>query len=294
MEPREIQGEIFGPVGRCIYCGVNGNDAKLESEHIMPFNLGGDAELLEASCRACAGATSYLDGYLGKNSFYEYRVHVGIQTRRPKERPDVLPARIEYLDRIETTTYPIADHPFFTILPLFGRAGFLQGEPATETFPVWKAVSYHHFPDNLSETFRLQLGETARIHAGGTINLPTFARAIAKIAYCHAVIEFGLDGFRPLWMPDLILGRYHCVPFLVGSDVDDPPPPDRETLRHSVNFVNWEGERLRVIVANVRLFANSGTDAHGMPIYHVVVGVHGNRKSIPVRRLPTRHRVIAL
>jgi hypothetical protein len=294
MKAEDIQGKTFGPVGRCIYCGVDGNDEKLDSEHIVPFSLGGNAELLEASCKRCAKITSYLDGYLGKNSFYEYRVHVGIQTRRPKVRPNALPATIEYLDRIETTTYPIADHPFFTILPLFGRATLLQGEPPTEVFPVWKAVAYHYFPDNLSETLRLQLGEQAKVHARREINLATFGRAIAKIAYCHAVIRYGLSGFRPLWMPDLILGRYHCVPYLVGSDVYDPPPPDPGRVRHSVRFEEWGSERLKAIVVCVRLFANSGTDEHGMPIYRVVVGVEGRRKSIPVRRLPTRHRVIAL
>jgi hypothetical protein len=294
MEGEDIQGKIFAPVGRCIYCGAHENDAKLTSEHVIPYSLGGDAELPKASCLQCNGVTSALDGYLGKNSFYEYRVHAGVQTRRPEERPDALPATIEYVDRSEKMILPIADHPFFTILPLFGRAGLLQGEPATEVFPVWKAVSFYDIPNNLPATLRLRLGENARVHATGDINLTTFGRAIAKIAYCHAVIKFGLHGFRPLWMPDLILGRYHCVPYLVGSDVDHPPPPDRATLRHTVRFEVCEGERLNVFVASVRLFANSGTDERGMPIYHVVVGAKGSRKSIPVRRPLARHRVIAL
>jgi hypothetical protein len=49
-------------------------------------------------------------------------------------------------------------------------------------------------------------------------NLDTFARALAKIAYCNAVLRYGLDGFRPLVLPDIILGRYPHVAHFVRSD----------------------------------------------------------------------------
>jgi 5-methylcytosine-specific restriction endonuclease McrA len=51
--------------GVCIYCGCDGRETKLHSEHTMPYSLGGSTELLEASCGDCGGVTSYLDGYLG-------------------------------------------------------------------------------------------------------------------------------------------------------------------------------------------------------------------------------------
>jgi hypothetical protein len=100
-----------------------------------------------------------------------------------------------------------------------------------------------------------------------------FARAIAKIAYCNVVARYGLDGLRPLVLPDLILGRYPCVPYFVGTDPGEPPPPDARNMRHAVQIATANGrEGLRFLVASVRLFAHSGTREHGMPIYHVVVG----------------------
>jgi hypothetical protein len=112
------------------------------------------------------------------------------------------------------------------------------------------------------------------IHIGsGSLNNLVFARAIAKIAYCNVVARYGLDGLRPLVLPDLILGRYPCVPYFVGTDPGEPPPPDARNMRHAVQIATANGrEGLRFLVASVRLFAHSGTREHGMPIYHVVVG----------------------
>src|SRR3979490_1998516 len=65
-----------------------------------------------------------------------------------------------------------------------------------------------------------------------------------------------------------------------------PPAPDSwRSLRRAGQRPPTPSPGTRPVV-NVRLFANSGTDDHRMPIYHVLVGVHGDRKSIPVRRLP--------
>jgi hypothetical protein len=65
------------------------------------------------------------------------------------------------------------------------------------------------------------------VHIGsGTLNNAVFGRAIAKITYCNVVARYGLGGFRPLVLPDLILGRYPCVPYFVGSDPGVPPPPN--------------------------------------------------------------------
>lgn len=61
-----IQGKRYGPVGECIYCGSDGGADGLRSEHVIPFSLGGNTELLVASCRKCEGVTSYLDGYLAR------------------------------------------------------------------------------------------------------------------------------------------------------------------------------------------------------------------------------------
>jgi hypothetical protein len=58
---------------------------------IMPYSLGGNTELLAASCSTCEKITSYLDGYLANATYKHVRVHAGIQSRRG--HPKVLPRR---------------------------------------------------------------------------------------------------------------------------------------------------------------------------------------------------------
>jgi hypothetical protein len=125
-------------------------------------------------------------------------------------------------------------------------------------------------------------------------NLRTFARAIAKIAYCKAILKYGLDGFKPLALPDLILGRYPIIPYLVGSDRDEPPPPERAGVLHAVTPTNVTIGRLKYMTARIRLFAHSGTDASGMPFYEVVTGIEGKPTAITRRPSPKLPRVISL
>jgi hypothetical protein len=134
--------------------------------------------------------------------------------------------------------------------------------------------AYNFVPANLWET--LDLPEDApdpSIHVErGTIDNAIFARAIAKIAYCNAVAKYGLDGFRHLVTPDVILGKYPCISYFVRSDPGDPPPPN-PGVRHSVEFSTMTGRSgLRLLQAKVRLFASSGTPEHGMPVYYVIMG----------------------
>ena len=102
---------------------------------------------------------------------------------------------------------------------------------------------------------------------------PGAAQSIPKIAYCQAVARFGLRGFRSLVLPKLILGRYPHIPYFVGSDPDAEPPPRLErSILHAISFEEIGIGNMRLILAAVRLFANSGTDRAGPPIYRVIVG----------------------
>jgi hypothetical protein len=52
-----------------------------------------------------------------------------------------------------------------------------------------------------------------------------------------------------------------------------PPPPFESGKQHLITVYDaWITPRLRLVLAAVRLFADSGTKDHGMPIYTVVVG----------------------
>ena len=90
--------------------------------------------------------------------------------------------------------------------------------------------------------------------------------------YCQAVAQFGLHSCSGSALPDLILGRNPNVPHFVGCRLEDPPLPADRSIAHVIRVVTeWMSGKLIVIVT-VRLFANSGVEKHGPPVYEVVVG----------------------
>ena len=208
----------------------------------------------------------------------DFRTHAKIQTRRPKERPKELSflAAVEGGPR-QTYTVPVDDHPFFTPMPVWGLPGLLRGiEPSAQFQIENKAHLFYSIPQSIRKTLDLRHGQVAEIPIPEfVVDHYRYARGIAKMAYCQAVIRYGLHRFDRLDLPDLILGKYYFVPHYVGSDPDDYPPPPME--RTVVHVIDLETTALPVsgrvvIAAAVRLFANSGTDQYGTPIYRVVVG----------------------
>jgi hypothetical protein len=271
MELKDIQGKRYAGFRRCIFCGSDGGNDGLRDEHIMPFCLGGNAVIEEASCTECERITSYLDGYLGRNTFFEYRIHADIQTRNPEERPKDLPAKFQVMGQIETRNFPAKEQPYILAMPIWGIPGFLRGAQPQSDFGEPIAHGFFYIPPALQNEFKERSITKLTMFSRMKPNTRTFARAIMKIAYCHAVAEMGLTGFRPLYSTAIILGRYPFIPYLVGCETTDPPPPSEGRL-HTVNLSYVSAMRMKILMASVRLFANSGTLKHGMPIYRVVVG----------------------
>ena len=73
--------------------------------------------------------TSALEGYVGRRVFWDFRIHAKMPTRRPRERPDVLSARISIgSGETQHLELPIADHPYFMPHAVWGMPGLLIGE----------------------------------------------------------------------------------------------------------------------------------------------------------------------
>jgi hypothetical protein len=270
----DIQGRRYPPIGRCIYCGSDGGPNGLSDEHLVPYSLGGDAVLPKASCADCARETSKIELYLARNIFREFRSHVGAPSRK-KSLPSSLSANVLVGDEEIRSEFLAADQPFSLRLPVWDLPGIMRGDQPRPDFPVCKVRAYNFMTSTLREILGLPdhaPHPLVRI-ASGEINNITFARAIAKIAYCGAVARYGITGFQPLFLPDIILGRYACVSHFVGSDPDPPPPPHPRNVRHAIEIATaTERSGFRLLVALVRLFAHSGTAEQGMPVYRVVVG----------------------
>src|SRR5713101_7298318 len=185
----DIQGRKFPSFGHCIFCGSDGGSLGLRDEHIIPLSLGAKAVIENASCEACEKITSYLDGYLGRHIFGEYRAHAGVATRRPKQRPSEFPAKVVIDGIEEERRIRTKDHPYFIAMPVWGLPTILSGELPSDRFPHLKSHVYESIPENIRETLSITDDVSLQIRGTGSINYSTFARAIAKIAYCHAVMR---------------------------------------------------------------------------------------------------------
>lgn len=287
LPPEDVQG-IKAPVrggGVCIYCGSDGGSDGLRDEHIIPFALGGKAVLQEASCSSCERVTSYLDGYLANQTYRFMRVHSNVQSR--SGHPDVLPAHVNTADGPRVLDLAPKDHPYFLHMPLWNRPGIIRGNLPSSDFGHAKAHVYWYIPPSMRDTLGLRHGEIAEVRDTTPMpNIQTFARAIAKIGYCQAILRYGLDGFRPFATADIILGKYPNVPYFVGVHHADPPPPDKNGVLHAIHFTNVTCGRMKYFTAFVRLFAHSGTAGCGMPLYEVVIGCEADRRV--VKKWPTR------
>jgi hypothetical protein len=267
MAETNIQGAKFSGYGRCIYCGAT---SLLKDEHIIPHSLGGTAVILQASCADCEKITSYLDGYLARDIFNEYRSHVGIQSRRRKQRPATLLASFLKIDGSEEVrSYPAKEQPYMLRMPIWHLPGIALGKPPSPEFEITQSHIYNFVTSEVDEWMK---AEGIKIGIWPYINYPTFARAIARIAFCQAVTQFGLDGFNHLDLPALILGSYPNAPHYVGVGREDPPPPDARAILHKVEIQGFAKDGTNYWMASVRLFAHSGYKDHGMPIYRVIVG----------------------
>jgi HNH endonuclease len=270
----DVQGRRYPGYGECIYCGSNGGNDGLRDEHIIPLSINGDTIIEKASCTTCEKSINRADIHLAKSVYWHYRLHTGSKTRNPKDRPDTLTASIEIGGEQTKREFSTKEFPFSTALPIWGEAGFFRGAPIDAPFPETLFHIYHWMPRDIRDKLGLSDDEQFKIWSSGRVSAELFARAIAKIAYCHMIVRHGLYGFRRLALPSVILGQSGATPYFVGTPLRLPPPPLGGKALHMVQHVDLASKAgpLKLHLINVRLFASSAHEQHGMPIYHVIAG----------------------
>jgi hypothetical protein len=274
MRPELIGRKEYPSFGECIYCGAKASEVELTDEHIIPHSLGANAVILDGSCKTCAKITCNIEGVMGRKAFGDFRTHIGEQTYHPKQRVKTFKFKAS-INGGEYNEYegPVKDAPFFTPMPVFGVAGIYAGRQPSPIFPREQAHIYEWVPPDIRKLIGARDSDTIRIpYPEFKIDVTKFARALAKIAYCQTVVNYGLYGFRRLVTPAIILGTYPNVPHFVGSTVENPPPPGPKDVKHAIQLHETVIGKLKLLTATVRLYANSGTEDHGPPIYDVVVG----------------------
>lgn len=245
--------------GICIYCGRA--DAPLTDEHVVPYSIGGELVLKDASCRKCAAITSRFELKVMRELWGTARVAFDAPTRRrARRRKEVLtmpPGSGLGSDVIPTSEYP-AGFVFYTM----GIAGVLQGlSDDDDESGIWRMEVIDD--DERREKFLAKYPE--RSLSLIFRHVPSdFARMIIKIGYGQMLTMLSPCDFRPLCVP-YILGYLDNVSRIVGMNPErERPVPDRGYILKNFGFGTLDKITL---LASVRLLANTQT-----PTYHVVVG----------------------
>src|SRR5262245_46504142 len=123
----------FAPVGKCIYCGTT--EGQLTKEHIIPFGLGGNWILPQASCSTCSGITRDVEQFCLRPMLGPFRIRLKLPTRRPKERPTILPLEYVRTDGVrERSTVPAEEFPGVCFGFRWSAPGLLRGQPPADNF----------------------------------------------------------------------------------------------------------------------------------------------------------------
>jgi hypothetical protein len=269
----DVQGRRIPGFGRCIYCGGDGDGKGLGEEHVIPLSLNGNVIIDSASCRCCEQRINQADTHLARAVFYNYRLVTNARTRNPKNRPTTRTVDVEFLGERRAFELPSDQAPFSTAMPVWGEPGIIRGAAIDAPFPDVREHHYHWYTDDIGEKLGLKPGDEFKLWSATISRADLLARAVAKIAYCHLVIRFGLDGFRKLALPDVILGKCPAIPYFVGASMEVPPPPLGPGTMHAVEVLDITiPKNLRVYLVSVRLYASAGYQNIGMPIYKVIAG----------------------
>ncbi len=278
------------PVGRCVYCGTSVFDPKrpelrLSTEHIIPEGIGGYELLPEASCHSCATITSSFELTLQRKAFGPIRYHLRLPSKRPKNRPEVLPFTLVHADgSTRTIDLPVADYPLMIALVTMSPPRILApptGGDSKILFTAPKGV----------DVVDAQIFKIAREHGAlnGRLEMAVgsgdLRLALAKIAHCYAVVIFRRKGFQPL-LADLIRRKDdQGLKLFVGAAQTEAQ--HKEALHfYDVKYVRRGRQKL--IVFTIALFGYYGTQSYDVVVgrlnenFPILPKVDGNYQSEPI------------
>jgi hypothetical protein len=259
--PEEIEPHFPREVGRCIYCSreaVTFPD-DLSDEHVIPYAMCGEWELLRASCGRHREVTSEFEGIvLNRGGLKDMREVLGFKTYHKKRRKGQRQVSFQVGDERRTETLPVEDHHGAWVLPVYAPPTKLTGGEPADGVRVMDRVGKHRHAATrkLAERF----GATA--HHVSVVDPVAWAQMMAKIGYAFAVGCVGLDTFEDVYVLPTILEGGKLAGHYVGCREGPPMNPDPKG-----NVVTLGQSADRELIAYIRLFAEMG-----FPEYVVYVG----------------------
>jgi len=282
MSPMGIRHQAIATIGRCIYCGR----PPTGREHAIPRGLNGVDTLEAASCGKCAGITSRYEMEILRGALLPLRIVLDLYTSDPKERPSKLPVVLVMPDRRRVgQMIPAGFHPAPLALPLLYGPTYLTGEsrPMQMSDKQWT----RQFTDPALVDQYLERVGAVELIVETLVDPTPLVRVIAKIAYCYAVPQFGLDGFTEVFLPNVAAPTttLEALSPYVGGLLEPAPPEDN--LHTTTIEVLDDG----LVLVAVRLLARFGA-----PTYVAIVGRtrpgDGNRNYVHGVRIEPNHPIL--
>lgn len=253
-------------IGKCIYCSSTDN---LTDEHVLPYALGGQLVLKQASCEACASITGRLEQKLLRGHWWPYRKKLGLQSRNPRAANELKSVKIIRHDgaviagKMPLESF-VAAMVFQLAPPSIITGETRRGEPfATNAFmkmlgPMAKEA------DVDGKTYRLLPND--KVEFPVNFDSGELTRFLAKIAHGYAISKEGLNAFDEFYLPEFIIGRTDGIQTYVGGYES----PIKMTILPGGGY-NRMMMRTRgnLISVCIQLFIDRNDPP---PIYEIVVG----------------------
>ncbi|HAR75048.1 MAG TPA: hypothetical protein DCR60_02280 [Psychrobacter sp.] len=200
------------PLNECMYCGTIED---LTDEHIIPLALWGDIILPKSSCKSCAEITSKIERKVLKGFMQDTRNVANAPSRRKNKRPKSVERTLLNQDGTSfqktfslNESYSILTVPEFSKATIFGGATIVQGINVIGHQQLAFGVNMFEF---------LEDNNAQGIQESTSIDVISFARLLAKIAYGMAVLHNGIFPREESPILPIILNESDDVGFWIGS-----------------------------------------------------------------------------
>jgi hypothetical protein len=235
----------------------------------MPYGLGGDLVLKDASCPSCSKETSKLELRLLRGHWWPYRQFLGLPSRRAGEAIPDLPVTVIRADGTNLPArLPMAKQSVALVFE-FDPPSILSGTMRDDE--PYAPRLYMKYVAASPSVVQLE-GSDYRLKSDEKLNIPVafeaadLCRFLAKVAHGYMISRNGLNSCSEFLLPPLILGRTAGAQSFVGGNSSPTVGPRLPGggLHAMVDRVN-NGFR----TVYVQLFRDHGDPP---PIYEVVVG----------------------
>ncbi len=250
--------------GECVYCGATDD---LSDEHIVPFALGGNIILPDASCPHCAKITSLFERRVLRGFMHRARTTGKFPTRRPRERPTTHVVTLLRDGTPIETEVPAEQEPGLLQLPLLAPPQFFSGVATTHGVII-RGIETLYFGIDPKE-FTKAKGASG-LRQTDNLDVTSFARMIAKIGYCYICATLGIPPRDEVSVLPFILGMRDdggqwvgSVNFSTHAEVDGA----NIVLAHTMYKSDADPTNL-ALVARVKLFAKAGATGYEVVIRH--------------------------